>query len=140
MENAIVRYYVNQAGSGVGHVYAGTSYQKGHGLGAILGGLFRFILPLFKRGAATVGQEAARAGSHILADIASGGVPLPESLRQHTREAGQNLKRKLGDVLTGSGIKRKCTARARQIKRGSRTVRTKKRNVTTTAARDVFST
>ncbi|KAK3921623.1 LOW QUALITY PROTEIN: hypothetical protein KUF71_010795 [Frankliniella fusca] len=88
----IEEYYVQQAqtGSGMGY-FAGSSTQKGAGIGSLLGGLFRSIFPFLKQGASVVGREALRAGSHILADAASGDVPLNTSLKQHLSEAGRNL-------------------------------------------------
>lgn len=109
-QNHITHYYVTQAGGGFGHFYAGAPYQKGHGIGSWLGGLFRTVLPILKSGAAAVGKEAARAGSHILADVASG-QNFKGSAQKHMEEAASNLiqkvKNKTENVMRGSGsIKR----------------------------------
>lgn len=50
----LTRYYMSQAGSGIGEIYSGPIYQKGYGLGSYLGGLFRGILPILKRGGANM--------------------------------------------------------------------------------------
>lgn len=111
----ISQYYINQAGGGgSGHYYAGAAYQKGYGIGSWLGGLFRTILPVLRSGAAAVGKEAARAGSHVLADVAAGDN-LRDSAHRHIRQAGDNLtvslKRK-ADAMKGSGrIKRRKPAK-----------------------------
>jgi hypothetical protein len=60
-------YYVNQAGTGL-PVFTGSRGQRGHGIGSVLGGLFRSALPMLKR----VGKQAIRTGSKIVSDIASG--------------------------------------------------------------------
>jgi hypothetical protein len=112
MQDVVTRYYVTQAGGG--QFYAGTPHQKGYGLGSWLGGLFRTVLPLFKTGALAVGREAARAGSHVLADVATG-QNFKGSVNKHMEEAAGNLstslKRKLEDTMQGSGaIKRRKTS------------------------------
>ncbi|KAK3929825.1 PURA Adenylosuccinate synthetase, chloroplastic [Frankliniella fusca] len=96
----ITEFYLHQAGGG--QYYAGSSYQKGHGIGSWLGGLFRTVLPLLKSGATAVGREAARAGAHVLADVASGDT-FADSAKRHTGEAVQNLKRKAASAMNGSG-------------------------------------
>ena len=62
-------YYLNQAGSGISHVYSGVPYQKGHGVGSLLAGIFRSFIPLFKSGAKSVGSELLKTGGNILHDI-----------------------------------------------------------------------
>ena len=101
-QDAITNYYVTQAGGGGGGfytgmgyqrgygIYVGKAYQKGYGLGSWLGGLFRTVLPFLKSGAMVVGREAARAGSHVLADVASG-QNFKNSVNKHMEEAAGNL-------------------------------------------------
>lgn len=106
---ALVNYYLAQAGGGGGtQFYAGSSYQKGYGIGSFLGGLFRSVLPLLRSGAAAVGREAARAGAHVLADVAAGD-PIGDSVQNHAGQALTNLKRKAAAKMQGSGrsIKRR---------------------------------
>ncbi|XP_063972043.1 uncharacterized protein F54H12.2-like [Diachasmimorpha longicaudata] len=64
-----ITYYANQAGgrtvdrySDFGRVFVGSPYQRGHGIGAFLGGLFRRILPYLGSAARAVGKEALNAG------------------------------------------------------------------------------
>ncbi|XP_063994371.1 uncharacterized protein F54H12.2-like [Diachasmimorpha longicaudata] len=63
-----IAYYANQAGGGTvdrysdfGRVFVGSPYQRGHGIGAFLGGLFRRILPYLGSAARAVGKEALNA-------------------------------------------------------------------------------
>lgn len=120
----ITEYYINQAQTGSGmNYFAGSSSQKGAGIGSFLGGLFRSIFPFLKQGAAIVGKEALRAGSHILADAASGEVPLRNSLRDHFIEAGRNLSNK----MSGQGIKQLRSKTKNQSSRHNGTGRTAKR-------------
>lgn len=121
----IAEYYVKQAqtGSGMGY-FAGSSTQKGAGIGSLLGGLFRNIFPFLKQGASAVGREALRAGSHILADAASGEVPLNASVKQHFSQAGRNLVSK----MSGRGIKRRRVKAKSQSPRKPCTGRTHKKS------------
>lgn len=123
----IAEYYVKQAqtGSGMGY-FAGSSTQKGAGIGSLLGGLFRSIFPFLKQGAATVGREALRAGSHILADAATGGVPLSTSVKDHFSQAGRNLMNK----MHGRGIKRGRSKRKLQSSKSPRAKKTYKKDQT----------
>lgn len=96
--------------SGISNVYIGAPNQKGHGIGSFLGGLFRRILPLLKRGATAVGREALRSGVNVVGDVLERDIPIRDSIRARARESGTNLKRKaeekLETLMTGSGYKR----------------------------------
>jgi len=135
-QNQITNYYVTQAGGGSGHYYAGSSFQKGHGIGSWLGGLFRSILPVLRSGAAAVGKEAARAGSGVLADVASG-RNFRGSAQKRIEEAAENLantvKRKAGGNMTGSGAikRRKVPPKAHSA--------SKSRKSKTSAQQDIYS-
>jgi hypothetical protein len=62
-----VNYYVNQADSGL-PIFRGSRGQREHGVGSVLGGLFRSALTVLKR----VGSQALRTGARIASDMASG--------------------------------------------------------------------
>jgi hypothetical protein len=114
-------YYLSQAqtGSGIAY-YAGSANQRGGGFfGNLMSGLFRFVSPLLP----TLGREALRAGSHVLADVASGSKPL-DSMKRHASEAGQNVLNRAVDHLRGNGIKRKRGGAESQLKRGRPPART----------------
>jgi len=49
-------------------IFISSPYQRGHGIGSFLGGLFRKILSLNK-GACAVGKDALRAGINVIEDI-----------------------------------------------------------------------
>lgn len=111
------QYYTQQAGSGIGAIYRGAPYQRGHGIGSFLGGIFRSILPLFKSGARVIGQEALRTGSNFLGDLVEN-RSAKEAFRDRLQEAGKNLKRKADNKITslmgGSGYKRQRTLNTTQ--------------------------
>ena len=73
-------YYEDQIGDGVRNVFAGSTYQRGRGVGAWLGGLMRKILPYFAKGAKAVGKEAVRTGLNVFDDVANNGVQFKEAV------------------------------------------------------------
>lgn len=101
-------YYSHQAGSGVGIVYKGVPFQRGHGIGSFLGGLFRSVLPLLSSGLKTVGRETLGAGMGLLSDMVNS-RPMDSSIRSRLKEASANLKRKadekIDSLMSGSGYK-----------------------------------
>ena len=58
-------YYTRQSGSEV-PVFYGACTQRGHGLGSILGGLFRRALPFLSSGAKILGQQAMTVSSDMI--------------------------------------------------------------------------
>ena len=100
-------YRQQQLGHGVSSVYQGAAYQRGHGVGSFLGGLFRTISPLLKSGASAVGREALRTGVGFLGDIAAGTVHPRRAAGTRFKEFTNTLKRKADNkmdrVLTGGG-------------------------------------
>lgn len=109
-------YYSSQAGSGSGAIYRGTVYQRGHGIGNFLGGIFRTIMPLLRRGAKTVGKELLKSSAGFLGDLAVN-VPAKEALKNRINDMGNSLKRKAENKINmmGSGvIKRRRVANKNQ--------------------------
>lgn len=107
-------YYIHQAGSGIGVIYKGVPYQRGHGIGNFLGGLFRSVLPLLSNGAKAIGKEALSAGVGLLSDMTRA-RPMDESIKSRLKEISSNLKRRADQKIdklnmTGTGYitKRKC--------------------------------
>ncbi|KAF4518578.1 hypothetical protein B566_EDAN015729 [Ephemera danica] len=124
-------YYLNQAGSGISQVYNGAPFQKGHGIGNFLSGIFRSFVPLLKSGAKSIGTELLRTGGNILHDVAMENNPR-ESVRKRSYEAAQNMSEKLQHKLktmSGQGYKkRKLAAKGQSAGRtGRRKVHIKKK-------------
>lgn len=133
------QYFIHQAqnGSGMGY-YSGMHSQRGHGLGSFLGGLFRSVLPLLKSGARVLGNEALRAGSGFLGDMAAHVAPM-DSFKQRTAELGQNFVNRMAQG--GNGIKRLSSMRSVQSGRVTRRTSTHKRAAPQKKAaflRDIF--
>lgn len=105
-----IHHYDSQVGGGIDRVFVGNPYQRGHGLGSFLSGLFRRALPLLTRGARAVGKEALHTGMNIIGDVAHN-TPFKEAFKTRVTESGRNLKRKaeesLENLMHGSGYKMK---------------------------------
>lgn len=110
LQDPYLAYYKNQLGGGVSAVYRGSPYQRGHGIGSFLGGLFRTITPLLKSGAKAVGKEALRTGINVLSDVVGTNVPVKHVISNRMQEFTGSLKRKADNklnnvIMTGSGKK-----------------------------------
>lgn len=112
-------YYLNQAGSGIGNVYSGAVYQKGHGIGSFLGGLFRCVFPLLKSGSAVVGSELLKSGANIITDISKNEDP-EVVIKRRGKETINNLSKIVGEKMFGSGYNTQLTSRKRQLQPKSR--------------------
>lgn len=126
-----LRYYDHQIGGGGGlrvkNVFSGSTYQRGHGVGAWLGGLARLVIPCITSGAKVVGKEAIRTGLNVLDDVTNNHVDLKQSLKTRARESGNRLKRKASvkiiDLMRGDGYKTAAPKRKRQSKKKHSRVR-----------------
>ncbi|KAL6418948.1 hypothetical protein ACFW04_014159 [Cataglyphis niger] len=85
-------------GGGIQRVFVGSLYQRGHGIGSFLGGLFRRVLPYLSRGVRAVGKEALRAGVNIIDDVENN---MPFKVAKHRfEESRNNLKRKAKEKIS----------------------------------------
>lgn len=126
MTNPYETYYTRQAGGGVSQVYAGAPFQKGYGVGSFLRGIFRGLIPFLKSAGQKAASEALNAGVNVLNDVTTGHTPFRTSVKRRAEEAGarivDGLKRKAAQVQSGSGYKKRKTAKKTQSRRGSRRV------------------
>lgn len=119
MDDRYLKYYLQQAGSGVGPVFTGATYQRGHGIGSFLSNLFRSVFPLIKSGAKAVGKEALNAGFGLLRDTINQ-KPIKQSLKHRMRDAGESLMTQVEnkiDTMKGSGYKKMKRKRKQQSRR-----------------------
>lgn len=123
-EDLLVKYYMNQAGSGFGEFYSGPIYQRGYGIGSFLGGLFKTVLPLLKRGGIAVGKELLRNGTNLVHDLENNVDPRT-ALTKRAKETVGNLQRKL---MYGEGFKTSRYPLKRQLLAKPRKVKSKRKN------------
>ena len=112
-------YYLNQAGSGFGNVYASGVYQKGHGVGSFLGGLFRCVFPLLRSGSSAIGSEILKSGANIISDISKSESP-EVAFKKRGKEAINNLSNLMGEKMFGSGYKTNVSRKRPQSSAGTR--------------------
>lgn len=121
----LVRYYMEQAGSGIGEFYSGPIYQRGYGIGSFLGGLFKTVIPILKKGGAVVGKEVLKNGANFLNDLRNSNINPNTALNNRARETVENLKRKL---MYGDGFKVGRSNKKRQLGVKPRKVKAKRNN------------
>jgi hypothetical protein len=80
----------------------GTRYQRGHGLGSIIGSLFKSAVPLLKRGAKTLGREALKTGLNLASDVMEG-QNVKQAAKSRLKSTGQNLLQKVMDTVGPPG-------------------------------------
>ena len=112
--NPYIDYYANQALGkqlqiGGSEFYKGLPWQKGYGLGGLLGSLARRFIPLLKPLAKSAGKKLLRAGTSIVSDIIDGEpvgdvlqarlkkINRKKSDRQDNRPKKRNKKRRRYD-------------------------------------------
>jgi hypothetical protein len=95
--NPYIDYYLHQAGSGIS-VYGGVENQKGHGLGSILGSLFRSATPLLKSIGKKVGKQVLHSGLQVADDVLSGSN-LKQSLKRRAKEGAISLIHQKGSGI-----------------------------------------
>ena len=82
-------------------VFAGQRYQRGHGIGQVLGGLFkRFVVPLVAPYAKNIGKKilgnVAKTGMQVVGDVMSG-----RNVKDSLKHRGlSGIKRTVGDVIS----------------------------------------
>lgn len=94
-----------QEGGEMDRVFVGQRYMRGYG---ILGTIGKFLLPIAKNLASTIGTEGVAAGQNILKDV-SEGKDFSETLKEHSKKGLQNLSDKIkqcGKGKAGKGKKR----------------------------------
>lgn len=119
VDDIYTSYYLNQAGTGFGSVYAGNAYQRGHGIGSFLGGLFRCVFPLLKSGTKSIGSELLKTGANIMSDIAQNG-DIDTAVKIRGKETLNNLSRMAGDKMFGRGYSTTVSRKRKQSQSNTR--------------------
>jgi hypothetical protein len=90
--------------------FVGQRYMRGYG---VLGSIGKFLLPIAKNLASTLGSEGVEAGQRILKDVTEG-KNFGEALKEHSKKGLENISEKVkqcgkGKTQTGNGRTRKIT-------------------------------
>jgi len=105
-------YYTGQVGGNV-PVFRGMRHQRGHGLGNVIGGLFRrVVLPFLKKEQKGAHQKCDETGMEVADDVLEG-----QSLKSSVKKRlPQGIKRAAGDMdwQTGSGFRKRRKTRDAQ--------------------------
>ena len=89
-------YYTNQSGQGT-PVFVGAKYQRGHGLGSILNGLFRrIVLPFLRANGRTIASKAINTGLEIADDVAQGKSLKESAKRRISKGIKEAAQKKTG--------------------------------------------
>lgn len=107
-------YYKRQSGGEI-PVFAGARHQRGHGLGGVLSGLFRKVVPFVKDNVKNIGKNLLRTGADIAQDMIEG-KKFKEAARQRLP---RGLKRTVEDVEWKSVHPRVKTVGSRVLKVGA---------------------
>jgi len=105
-------YYSRQVG-GLMPVFVGSRQQRGHGLGSVLGGIFRrFVIPFFKTHGKALATDALRTGVNVAEDVL-GKRTLKESVK---RRVPEGIKRSAQSLVaqSGSGVRLKRRKKRRK--------------------------
>ena len=126
-----------QSGHGIPG-FEGVAFQRGSGgIENFLGRLFRFILPVAKKAAKSVGKQALSTGVNIIGDAVKG-RNIKEAAKEHGRKAlgniASNVEKYINQQGNGMGYRDVNIKKTRAVKRKKKQPRGGKR----TAYRDVF--
>jgi len=125
-------YYSRQVGGEI-PVFVGSRYQRGHGLGSVLKGIFhRFVIPFFRAHGKTLARSALKTGVDVAEDVLEGRT-LKESAKHRIPEGIKRTARTLISQ-SGSGTRRRGGGR----KSGTRR-RGGKRRKLRLSAKDIFA-
>ncbi len=89
-------------------VYYGTPNQYGRGLGNILGSLFRFAVPLIKKGAKFMAPSVARMAGNVTQDILRGknvGATIKRRGKETAKRIGSRVIRRAARRFRGGGLR-----------------------------------
>ena len=121
-------YETSQLGQGL-PAYRGSKHQRGHGIGSLIGGLFRAAVPLVMPVLKNVGKAAATtalsAGAGLIGDVLKG-KNLKKSAVNRAREGGKALLKRaansdyLRGVTQAPPTKRRATSKGKTSVRRSR--------------------
>ena len=86
--------------------FVGATRQRGHGIGSVLAGLFRRVLPFLRANARNFGVNAIKTGLHVADDVMQG-QKFTDSFKRRVPEgiktAAQNINWQTGSKWSKCG-------------------------------------
>ena len=126
-----VEYYTRQHRPQIGGeipAFIGAQRQRGHGIGSVLSGLFRRVLPFLRANARNFATNAIKTGLHVADDVMQG-QKFVESLKRRVpdgiKTAAQNISWQTGDGLR---VVRRKRSRSVSAQRATTNKKKKKKN------------
>ena len=95
-----------------GGFYAGVKRQQGYGLGGLLAKLGRYVLPILKPMAKSIGKQAIHSGVQMAGDIIEGHNP-KQAFKQNFKQGARELFKK---VVKKKNPPKKIVKRKRKAK------------------------
>ena len=115
-------YFCSQAGDGL-PVFIGSRNYRGKGLGSLLGGIGRSLVPLLKKGGKTLLKESAKTGLKVAQDLLQG-----QSFKKSIKSRGKEVGKRLLDRAVDSVIGKPAPPGQPVIKRRRKVVSRKKKH------------
>ena len=138
-----VEYYTRQQQPQFGGeipAFIGAPRQRGRGIGSVLSGLFRRVLPFLRANARNLGANAIKTGLHVADDVMRG-QKFVESVKRRVPEgiktAAQNISWQTGDGLRDVRRKR-SKSESVSAQRTKKKSKKRKREKSNTSHSDIF--
>ena len=141
-----VEYYTRQQQPQIGGeipAFIGAPRQRGYGIGSVLSGLFRRVMPFLRANARNFATNAIKTGLHVADDVIRG-QKIGESVKRRVPEgiktAAQNILWQTGDGVQVVRRKRSRSASAQRTttKKKKKKKKNKKRRKRYTSRSDIF--
>ena len=125
-------YYVDQAGHGL-PVFVGGRNYRGAGLGNVLAGIGRVIMPLIKKGGKAILNEGLRTGANVVQDLIAG-RNVKTALKRRAEESGKRLFNNALNNVKGAVFQPTTPKRIKKSPKNKRRQKTRKRR----SVKDIF--
>ena len=110
--------------------FHGEIIQQGYGIGNLLGGFFKSLIPLaskhvapiLKKSAASAGKSLLRSGANVIKEVALEKKNLKDSLKRHAKTSLEDILQDVVGGQKGRGLRCKKTKRLRKSKKSSKDI------------------
>ena len=127
-------YYTKQNGGQANiPVFVGRRFQRGHGLGQIVGGLFnRYVIPFAKNLGKRALSNVVKTGMEVASDVASG-KKVKEAIKERgvaaiKRTLADTIRQSTSNIASASNNNDNAKRQKQQTKQSSKRSKKKKKN------------